>query len=83
MAKGTQNDKRNNHKASKKTPGPAKMEKTNFSHINGRTANSNLQREAWTAKGGRANHTTIPHWKTGKIYNGPFPYKSGKVEVNV
>jgi len=73
---------RNNGKARKKNPGPAITEQTNFTHVKGRTAKSHEKREAWKAKGGRANHTSIPHWKTGKVYDGPFPYKPGKVEVN-
>lgn len=55
-------------KAKKKNPGPAQMEKTNFTHVNGRTAKSNAKREAWKADGGRADHQSIPHWKTGKVY---------------
>lgn len=55
-------------KAKKKNPGPARMEKTNFTHVNGRTATSNAKREAWKAAGGRATSETIPHWKTGKVY---------------
>lgn len=55
-------------KAVKKNPGPAQMEKTNFTHVNGRTLNSHEKREAWKADGGRADHQSIPHWKTGKVY---------------
>ena len=60
---------RQNGKARKQNPGPAQMEKTNFTHVNGRTAASNAKREAWKAAGGRADHKSIPHWKTGKVYN--------------
>ena len=79
---GNRNDSRPNGKAFKKNPGPAQPPKTNFTHINGRSPESNSLREAWKAKGGRWNHTSIPHWKTGKVYTGPFPYKSG-TEVSV
>jgi len=58
-------------KARKKNPGPAKMEKTNFTHVDGRTLQSHEKREAWKAAGGRANSETIPHWKTGKVYKAP------------
>ena len=68
-AKGGRNDNRPNGKASKKTPGPVQMEKTNFTHVNGRILKNHEKREAWKAAGGRWNHKTIPHWKTGKIYN--------------
>ena len=60
---------RKNGKARKKNPGPAQQEKTNFTHVNGRTAKSHEKREAWKAAGGRADHKSIPHWKTGKVYN--------------
>lgn len=62
---------RQNGKARKKNPGPAQPEKTNFTHVNGRTAASNAKREAWKAAGGRSNSETIPHWKTGKVYKAP------------
>jgi hypothetical protein len=65
---GGRNDNRPNGKAFKKNPGPAQPEKTNFTHINGRSPESNAKREAWKAKGGRWNHKSIPHWKTGKVY---------------
>jgi hypothetical protein len=58
-------------KAKKKNPGPAQMEKTNFTHVNGRTAASNAKREAWKAIGGREFNENIPHWKTGKLYKAP------------
>ena len=60
---------RQNGKARKKNPGPAQMEKTNFTHVDGRTLKSHEKREAWKAAGGRADHKSIPHWKTGKVYN--------------
>jgi hypothetical protein len=71
MAKGkggSRNDSRPNGKAFKKNPGPAQPPKTNFEHVNGRSPESHAKREAWKAKGGRWNHKSIPHWKTGKIY---------------
>lgn len=77
------NDNRPNGKAFKKKPGPAQPPKTNFTHINGRSPENNAKREAWKAMGGRSNHTSIPHWKTGKVYAGPFPYKVGAVEASV
>jgi hypothetical protein len=67
-AKGNRNDNRPNGKAFKKNPGPAQTPKTNFDHINGRSPASHALREAWKAKGGRWNHKSIPHWKTGKVY---------------
>ena len=66
--KGNRNDGRPNGKASKKNPGLASMPKTNFEHINGRSPESHEKREAWKAKGGRWNHKSIPHWKTGKVF---------------
>ena len=62
------NDARNNSKAWKKNPGPAQPPKTNFTNINGRSPESNVKREAWKKAGGRWNHKSIPHWKTGKVY---------------
>jgi hypothetical protein len=66
---GSRNDNRPNGKAFKKNPGPAKTEKTNFTHVNGRSSESHAKREAWKVAGGRADHKSIPHWKTGKVYN--------------
>jgi len=66
--KARSGDNRPNGKAFKKNPGPAQPEKTNFTHVNGRTAASNAKREAWKAAGGRADHKSIPHWKTGKVF---------------
>lgn len=62
------NDNRPNGKAFKKNPGPAQPPKTNFTHINGRSPEAHALREAWKAKGGRWNHKSIPHWKTGKVF---------------
>ena len=67
-SKGNRNDNRPNGKAAKKNPGPAQPPKTNFEHINGRSPANDAKREAWKAKGGRWNHNSIPHWKTGKVY---------------
>lgn len=61
---------RKNGKARKKNPGPAQPPKTNFDHINGRSPASDAKREAWKKAGGRANHKSIPHWKTGLVYKG-------------
>jgi hypothetical protein len=63
---GGSNDSRPNGKAPKKNPGPAQPIKTNFT--NGRTPDNNAKREAWKAKGGRADSETTPHWKTGLVY---------------
>lgn len=62
------NDGRPNGKAWKKNPGPAQPPKTNFDLINGRSPENNAKREAWKASGGRWNHVSIPHWKTGKVH---------------
>ena len=78
---GGRNDNRPNGKAFKKNPGPAQPPKTNFTHINGRSPESHEKREAWKKAGGRWNHTSIPHWKTGKVYDGPFKYNP-KAEVS-
>jgi hypothetical protein len=67
-ARGNRNDSRPNGKASKKRPGLAQQPKTNHEHVNGRSLASHEKREAWKAKGGRWNHKSIPHWKTGKVY---------------
>ena len=67
-SKGNRNDNRPNGKAAKNNPGPAQPPKTNFEHINGRSPANDAKREAWKAKGGRWNHKSIPHWKTGKVY---------------
>ena len=58
-AKGGTNDNRKNGKANKKNPGPALMEKTNFTHVKGRTLKSHEKREAWKASGGRWDHKTM------------------------
>jgi len=60
---------RKNGKKFKKNPGPARMEKTNFTHVKGRTLKSHEKREAWKAAGGVYKHTSIPHWKTGLIWD--------------
>lgn len=62
------NDARKNGKAWKKNPGPDQPPKTNFTHVNGRSPENDAKREAWKAAGGRWNHKSIPHWKTGKVY---------------
>ena len=62
------NDNRPNGKAFKKNPGPAQPPKTNFTHVNGRSPENDAKREAWKKAGGRWNHKSIPHWKTGKVY---------------
>jgi hypothetical protein len=68
---GGSNDNRPNGKAWKKNPGPDGIKSKSVSkpgRIAGRTANNHEKREAWKASGGRAEHPTIPHWKTGKVY---------------
>ena len=76
-AGGGRNDSRKNGKAPKKNPGPAQPPKTNFDHVNGRSAESHAKREAWKALGGQSYHMycenncphpKIPHWKTGTIH---------------
>ena len=67
-SKGNRNDNRPNGKAWKKNPGPAQPPQTNFTAINHRSPDNHAKREAWKAKGGRWNHKSIPHWKTGKVY---------------
>ena len=62
------NDARKNGKAWKKNPGPAQPPKTNFTHVNGRSPENDAKREAGKKAGGRWNHKSIPHWKTGKVY---------------
>ena len=62
-------DGRPNGKAFKKNPGPAQPPKTNFDQIKGRSSNSHAKREAWKAAGGRYMHESIPHWKTGLIWD--------------
>ena len=65
------NDNRPNGKAWKKRPGPdgvkVKHNVTRPGRIEGRSAANHAAREAWKAMGGRADHPTIPHWKTGKV----------------
>lgn len=68
---GGRNDNRPNGKAFKKNPGPDGI-KVKFEsrpgRIEGRSATNHAKREAWKAAGGRWDHPTIPHWKTGKVY---------------
>jgi hypothetical protein len=69
---GGRNDNRPNGKAWKKNPGPdgvkVKHDVTRPGRIEGRSATNHAKREAWKAAGGRADHPTMPHWKTGKVY---------------
>ena len=68
---GSRNDSRPNGKAWKQDPGPDGIKSKSVSkpgRINGRVANNHDKREAWKAAGGRADHPTIPHWKTGKVH---------------
>jgi hypothetical protein len=69
---GGRNDNRPNGKAWKKNPGSdgvkVKHNVTRAGRIEGRSANNHTKREAWKAAGGRWDHPTIPHWKTGKVY---------------
>jgi len=71
-SKGGSNDTRPNGKAWKKNPGPdgvkIKHEVTRAGRIEGRSAANHAKREAWKAKGGRADSTTTPHWKTGLVH---------------
>jgi hypothetical protein len=60
-------DNRPNGKAFKKKPGPAQPVKS-IKSIGGRVLKNHALREAWKASGGTATHTSIPHWKTGKVY---------------
>lgn len=74
------NDARKNGKAWKKNPGSdgvkVKHNVTRAGRIEGRSAANHAKREAWKAAGGRVDHPTIPHWKTGEIY------KKEKVSVS-
>jgi len=69
---GGRNDNRPNGKAWKKNPGSdgvkVKHNVTRAGRIEGRSANNHAKRESWKAAGGRWDHPTIPHWKTGKVY---------------
>jgi len=68
---GGSNDNRPNGKAWKKNPGPDGIKSKPVSRpdrINGRVASNHEKRESWKAAGGRADHPTIPHWKTGRVY---------------
>ena len=80
-AKSTgRNDNRPNGKAWKKNPGPDGV-KVKFEsrpgRVEGRSAAGHARREAWKALGGRADHPSIPHWKTGKVY------KKGESDASV
>jgi hypothetical protein len=71
-SKGGSNDARKNGKAWKKNPGSdgvkVKHDVTRAGRIEGRSAANHAKREAWKAKGGRVDHLSIPHWKTGLVY---------------
>ena len=66
------NDNRPNGKAWKKSPGSdgvkVQHDVSRPGRVEGRSATNHAKREAWKAAGGRADHPTIPHWKTGKVY---------------
>jgi hypothetical protein len=69
--KETSGQNRPNGKARKKNPGPDGVERKFVSRsgrVEGRSAAGHAKREAWKAAGGRADHPTIPHWKTGKVH---------------
>jgi len=69
---GSRNDNRPNGKAWKKNPGSdgvkVKHNVTRAGRIEGRSATNHAKREAWKASGGRSDHPTIPHWRTGEVY---------------
>jgi hypothetical protein len=71
-AGGSRNDNRPNGKAWKKNPGSdgvkVKHNVTRAGRIEGRSAANHAKREAWKASGGRSDHPTIPHWRTGEVY---------------
>jgi hypothetical protein len=71
-SKGGSNDTRPNGKAWKKNPGSdgvkVKHNVTRAGRIEGRSAANHAKREEWKAKGGRVDHLSIPHWKTGLVY---------------
>ena len=71
-SKGGSNDTRPNGKAWKKNPGSdgvkVKHNVTRAGRIEGRSAANHAKREAWKAKGGRWDHPSMPHWKTGIVY---------------
>jgi len=75
------NSQRKNGKAFKKNPGSAQPPKTNFAHVNGRSAESHALRESWKAIGGRADSNHIPHWKTGVIPRAIPRRKTGVTNV--
>ena len=69
---GSRNDNRPNGKAWKKNPGSdgvkVKHNVTRAGRIEGRSAANHAKREAWKAAGGRVDHPSMPHWKTGLVY---------------
>jgi hypothetical protein len=69
---GGRNDNRPNGKAWKKNPGSdgvkVKHNVTRAGRIEGRSAANHAKREEWKARGGRVDHPSIPHWKTGLVY---------------
>jgi hypothetical protein len=71
-SKGGSNDARKNGKAWKKNPGSdgvkVKHNVTRAGRIEGRSAANHAKREAWKAAGGRVDHPSMPHWKTGIVY---------------
>lgn len=71
-SKGGSNDARKNGKAWKKNPGSdgvkVKHNVTRAGRIEGRSATNHAKREAWKAAGGRVDHPSMPHWKTGIVY---------------
>lgn len=72
---GSRNDNRPNGKAWKKNPGSdgvkVKHNVTRAGRIEGRSAANHALREAWKARGGRADHPSMPHWKTGLVFKSP------------
>ena len=71
-SKGGSNDARKNGKAWKKNPGSdgvkVKHNVTRAGRIEGRSAANHAKRKAWKAAGGRVDHPSMPHWKTGIVY---------------
>lgn len=66
------NDNRPNGKAWKKSPGSdgvkVQHDVSRPGRVEGRSATNHAKREAWKAMGGRWDHPSIPHWKTGIVY---------------
>ena len=81
---GSRNDNRPNGKAWKKRPGPDGI-KVKFvsrsGRIEGRSAANHAKREEWKARGGRADHPSIPHWKTGKVYTKTVVIPDASIQV--